>query len=422
MVHDGQAGSRSLVGRDYAFLLLMFLVSTLNMADRQIIAVVAEPLKHEFALSDTMLGLIGGTAFALIYPPLGLPLARLADRSSRRNLLAICLGFWSVMTSLCALAAGPWTLLLARIGVAAGEAGYAPTTHALVADTVPERRRASAFAVLVAGISAGGFLATGFGGYVAQYYGWRWAFVAIGVPGLVLAVLIRLLVREPRRIAATRPGTALAVYRRLWRHPAFAWCVSGSALHLIVSYGLGAWAIVWFVRGHGMPIGRAGLVVGGLCAIAGLLGSVVGGLVGDRLARRDRRWLGWWPAATVLIAAGVGAPAFLTDNVAWAVAGVTAAVFLNALYQPSTYALIQSVAHPAERASAAALMIFVQNIVGLGIGPVAIGLASDLMTPVLATQALGVALAGVFAFNLLAAYAYWRAARFVPMPIEEPDP
>lgn len=407
------AKSGTWTGRLAYFLFLMFLVSTLNMADRQIIGIVAEPIKREFGLSDTLLGLLGGTAFALVYPPLGLPIARLADRFNRRNILAICLAFWSGMTALCGAATGFWSLLLARAGVAAGEAGYAPCTHSLIADEVDERYRATAFAVLVTGISAGGFLASALGGYVAQEYGWRWAFAAIGIPGLLLALLVRLTVREPPRTVAPRGATAWSVYRRLLTNPAFSWCIAGSALHLVVTYGLGAWAVVWFVRGHDMPLATAGLALGGLGAVAGALGSFSGGLAGDWLARRDRRWLGWWPSITVLIAALVGAPAFLTDNVALAIAGVTLAVFMNALYQPSTYALVQGVADPGARASAAALMIFAQNIVGLGLGPVAIGVASDALTPAMGEAGLGLALAGVFIFNVLACIAYFMAARFL---------
>jgi predicted MFS family arabinose efflux permease len=391
-------------------LFLMFLVSTLNMADRQIISVIAEPVKHAFGLSDTMLGLLGGTAFALVYPPLGLPIARLADRFSRRDILAACLTIWSLATAACGMAASFGMLLVARIGVAAGEAGYAPTSHSLIADSVDERHRSMAFATLVTGISVGTFVASAGGGFVAQHFGWRWAFAAIGLPGLLVAILVRATLREPIRTTPPSRATVWSVYRRLLSNRAFSWCIGGSALHLIVSYGLGAWAIVWFVRGHGLSLATAGAALGGLGAVAGMIGGLAGGAIGDWLARRDRRWLGWWPAITVILAAVVGAPAFLTGNVALAIGGVTAAVFLNALYQPSTYALVQGVADPGERASAAALMIFAQNLVGLGIGPLAIGAASDTLTPTLGKGALGIAIAAIFVFNLAAAYAFWRAA------------
>lgn len=393
------------------FLFLMFLVSTLNMADRQIIGIVAEPIKTEFGLSDTLIGLLGGTAFALVYPPLGLPIARLADRFNRRNILAICLAFWSGMTVVCGMAGSFWALALARAGVAAGEAGYAPTTHSMIADRVSEKRRASAFAVLVTGISAGALLATVVGGYVSEHYGWRMAFVALGVPGLVVAALVMLTVKEPPRRVAVKRGSAWATYKRLLTSQPFVWTVGATALHLMVTYAVGAFGIAWFVRFHEMGLARAGLVLGGSAALAGVLGSLAGGLIGDRLGRIDRRWLAWWPAITVLIAAFVGAGAFLTGDLMWAIVGATGAVFLNALYQPSSYALIQSVADPAERASAAAMMIFIQNLIGLGLGPLAVGIASDLLTPSLGVRALGVALAGIFLVNILSAVAYFIAGK-----------
>lgn len=402
------------------FLFLMFLVSTLNMADRQIIGIVAEPIKREFGLSDTLIGLLGGTAFALVYPPLGLPIARLADRFNRRNILAVCLAFWSGMTMLCGLVTGFWWLALARAGVAAGEAGYAPTTHSMIADRVSEKRRASAFAVLVTGISAGALLATVAGGYVSQEYGWRMAFVALGLPGMLVAILVMLTVPEPPRRAAVKTGNAWTAYKRLLSSKPFTWCVGASALHLMVTYAVGAWGIAWFIRFHEMGLARAGLVLGGLAAIAGVLGSIGGGLIGDRLARIDRRWLAWWPAVTVFVAAFVGAGAFLTGDLNWAIAGVTLAVFLNALYQPSSYALIQNVADPAERASAAALMIFIQNLIGLGLGPLLVGILSDALTPTLGVRALGVAMAGMFMVNVLAAGAYWVAGRHYGRPPADP--
>ncbi|OWY59551.1 hypothetical protein B7486_73970, partial [cyanobacterium TDX16] len=188
-------------------------------------------------------------------------------------------------------------------------------------------------------------------------------------------------VAEPARRAAVKTTSAWSAYRKLLASKPFVWCVSASALHLMVTYAVGAWGIVWFVRFHQMGLAKAGLILGGLAAIAGVLGSLAGGLIGDRLGRIDRRWLAWWPAVTVFIAAFVGCAAFLTSDIRWAIAGATLAVFLNALYQPSSYALIQNVADPAERASAAAMMIFVQNLIGLGLGPLLVGVVSDILAP-----------------------------------------
>lgn len=393
------------------FLGLMFLVSTLNMADRQIIGVVAEPIKEEFGLSDTMLGLVGGTAFAVVYPTLGLVIARIADQSNRRNLLAACLAFWSSMTLLCGIAPGFWFLLAARTGVAAGEAGYAPCTHSLIADAVPARLRARAFSVIVLGISAGGLLASVVGGLVAEKFGWRAAFLVLGAPGLVVAALVYFTIKEPPRLVEGGPRQMMTTFGTLVKSPPFMFCVIGAAFHLMVAYGLAAFAVAFFVRVHGMSVGEAAVILGSSAAVAGALGSVVGGAAGDFLARYDRRWLAWWPAVTVLIAVPVGAPAFLAPGLILGIVGAVAGVFFNGLYQPATYALVQSVADPRERASAAALMIFIQNLAGLGLGPLLVGIASDALAPAYGDRALGIALALLFLLNIPSALAFYISGK-----------
>lgn len=396
------------------FLLMMFLVSTLNMSDRQIIGVVAEPVKNEFGLSDTMLGLVGGTAFALVYPTLGLAIARIADRLNRRNILAACLALWSAMTMLCGVAPGFWFLAAARTGVAVGEAGYAPCTHSLIADSVSPAHRATAFSVIVVGISAGGLVASIIGGLVAENYGWRAAFLALGAPGLVVSALVYFTLKEPARLgAAAAPARSAAnVFGALMKSPAFLLCAAGSAFHLMVSYGLAAFGVAYFVRAHEMSVGEAAVILGVAAAVAGALGSVIGGAAGDFLAKRDRRWLAWWPALTIFAATFIGVPAFLTPGVVFALIGAVAAVFFGTLYQPASYALVQGIADPRERASAAALMIFIQNLAGLGLGPLLIGLVSDALTPSFGAGALGMAIACAFLLNIPSAAAFYLSGRF----------
>jgi MFS family permease len=198
--------------------------------------------------------------------------------------------------------------------------------------------------------------------------------------------------------------------------PAFTLCVGGSALHLMVAYGAAAWTMAYFIRFHHLEVAQAALLIGGLGAATGGVGTVVGGFVGDRLGARDRRWLAWWPALTVLAAAGVGASAFLTGSAILGVAGVAATVFLNALYQPATYALVQSVAHADERATAAGLMIFIQNLVGLGLGPLAVGVMSDHLAAAYGPRALGIALALLFVLNIGAAAAYGLSGKALGRP------
>lgn len=395
------------------FLGILFLVSTANMADRQLVAVLAEPIKREFALSDTALSLVSGTAFALVYPPLGLPLAWLADRFSRRNILAASLAVWSGATMACGLVPGFWGLVASRAAVAAGEAGYAPSAHALVADYVSEKRRATAFSILVLGISAGSLFASVVGGAIADNFGWRAAFLALGAPGLLVAMAVRIAIQEPARARRSgRSGSPLAPLKRLLLNPTFAFCVLGSGLHLMVAYGKAAWTTAYFVRTHGMSLTEVGLMVGTIAAAGAAAGGFLGGLVGDRLSAIDRRWLAWWPAVTVAAAGCIGVPAFVTGNLVLAIAGTSLAVFLNALYQPSTYALVQRIADPDDRASAAALMIFVQNLIGLGLGPLTVGILSDGLQPAMGVRALGMALAILFSLNFLSAGAYYLSGLY----------
>jgi predicted MFS family arabinose efflux permease len=394
----------------------------MNMSDRLLIGIVAEPVKHEFGLSDSLFGLLSGTVFAFVYPPLGLPIARLADRFSRKGILAICLMLWSVMTLICGLTSRFWMLVVARAGVAAGEAGYAPASHALITDMVAPRRRASALSVLVLGIAAGGLLASVVGGWVAQHYGWRAAFLVIGAPGVVIAFLVAFTIRDPERTKPASVQTAFSAYKHLLADPVYTFCILGSALHLMVAYGLAAWSIAFFVREHGLTLAVAGAAVGGAAAIAAGVGGGLGGVIADWLGVRDRRWLAWWPCVTVLVAALTGPPAFLLRDTTMAVVLLTITTFLNSLYMPATYALVQSVADPRGRATAAAMMIFVQNFIGLGFGPLAIGMASDFLMPHVGVKSLGYALALVFVLNGIAAALYfysglkWTRGEKDPVP------
>lgn len=313
---------------------------------------------------------------------------------------------------LCGLAPNFWALAIARTGVAAGEAGYAPCSHSLIADSVSAEKRASAFSVLVLGISAGGLVASVIGGLVAENYGWRAAFIALGAPGLIVSALVYLTIKEPPRLVSGPQRTALTAFGELMKSKPFVFCVIGASFHLMVAYGLAAFGVAFFVRVHGMSIAEAAVMLGAAAAISGALGSLVGGLAGDWLAKKDRRWLAWWPAGTVLVATFVGAPAFLLPVAGVALVGAVAAVFFNALYQPATYALVQGVADPRERASAAALMIFIQNIAGLGLGPLLVGLLSDALNPVFGVAALGVAISILFLLNIPSAIAFYLSGRF----------
>jgi MFS family permease len=229
----------------------------------------------------------------------------------------------------------------------------------------------------------------------------------VGAPGVAIAFLVAFTIREPARSGPPSAQTAFSAYKRLLANPVYTFCILGSALHLMVAYGLAAWSIAFFVREHGLSLAVAGAAVGGAAAIAAGVGGGLGGIIADWLGVRDRRWLAWWPCVTVLAAALTGPPAFLLRDATMAIVLLTVTTFLNSLYMPATYALVQSVADPRGRASAAAMMIFVQNFIGLGFGPLVIGMASDFLAPHAGVKSLGYALALVFVLNGLAAVLYF---------------
>lgn len=399
------------------FLTLVLFVSAFNLGDRLLLGIVAEPIKREFGLSDTMMGLLSGTAFALVYPPLGLPLAWLSDRFNRKNILSACLALWSGMTALTGFATGFTHLLIARIGVAVGEAGFVPPTHSLITDYVSEARRARAFSIIAAGAAVGSLMANVGGGYVSEVYGWRAAFWLMGVPGVILALLIAFSLKEPMRAPApVRADTSArkSVLLGLIVNPVFVLCVMGSAFHLMYQYAAAAWSAAYYIRTFDVSLLEAGLLIGIGGALATGLGGVAGGFVGDWFAGKNRRWLAWWPGLSVALAIPFGVAGFLLGDIRIVVASLMVSTFLNALYQSSTYALVQLQVGGNGRATAAALMIFIQNLLGLGVGPLAVGAASDALSSAEGVGALGFAMAGANIFNLVAALLFVGAGFAMP--------
>ena len=284
--------------RNYALGVLV-VVYTFNFIDRQILSILLEPIKLELGLSDTALGLLTGFAFALFYATLGIPIARYADKNNRRNLIALALAIWSGMTALSGLAQNFWQLLAARIGVGVGEAGCSPPAHSMIADYFPAENRATALGIYSLGIPVGilfGFLA---GGWLNEFFGWRVAFFVVGIPGLILAVLVRFTLAEPTRGMAEgridsgeQPGV-METFRFMWRKKSFRHLAFGGALTAFVGYGLVTWVPSFLVRSHGMETGEIGTWLGLILGIPGGIGIAAGGWMADKLGSRDTRWYLW---------------------------------------------------------------------------------------------------------------------------------
>ncbi len=370
-------------------LALLVAVYTSNFIDRTILAVLQQPIKEELKLSDAQLGLLGGFAFAAFYATLGVPIARLAERRSRRTIITISLVIWSAMTALCGGATSYPALFALRVGVGVGEAGASPPAHSLIADYFPRHLRATALSIYSLGIPLGVLFGALLGGVIAQRFGWRPAFVVVGVPGLILAVLTQFTLREPRRggsevgersLAAQIEGAPSfrAVLGRLGGKPAFLHLAAGASLAAFASYGIGAFSGPYFIRTFHFGLQQTGLVLALINGVAAAVGTLSGGLTADWAAKRDPRWYMWIPALGQLIAAPLYIAGYLTPSWPMAVAILMFPPIFQYVYLGPSFGVMHNMVSPRMRATSTALLFLAINFIGLGFGPTLVGLASDL--------------------------------------------
>jgi predicted MFS family arabinose efflux permease len=407
--------ARAAIHKSAAYALgLLTLVSFFNYLDRMVLAVVLQPIKHDLHLSDTQLGLISGLAFALLYATFGLPLARLADKTARVRILSASLVLWSAFTAATGLARTFVQIFFVRVGVGIGEAGCVPAAHSMLGDLFPPARRAFAISTFqaggLAGLSAGLF----FTGLVADHFGWRVALTSVGLPGLPLAALLLFTVPEPHRPLQSSDGpeafwTALG---SLLRRPALLHLVLALSIGGFGTYGIVQWIPTFLIRSHHMSLSEVGLWSGLSAGVAGIAGVLTGGAVSARLIRHDGRWELWYPA----LAYGLGGPlyglALFAPDASGAVALIALAAFVAASGGGVALSAIQSFAEPHRRATAIALVLFLSSVLGLGIGPLAVGLISDRLAPIYASGSLRYALLIAVVAMVWAALHFWRAAGF----------
>jgi MFS family permease len=362
------------------FIVLLGLIYMMNFVDRTIISIAGEAIRRDLHLSDLQLGLLGGLAFSLFYAALGIPLARLAERRSRVGIIASVTAIWSVMTALSGAAGSFAQLLLCRMGVGVGEAGFTPALVSMISDRFPEERRASAFSTIAIWVSVGAAVSATIGGWIVQNYGWRAAFIAMGLPGLVLAILLKMTIAEPPRRNAGDAGNTPsfgAVLRKVGRSPAFLYLTAASGLVGMVGFGLNLFMIPLLVRRYGLDIAQAGMIFAGSLSLAMAIGNYSGGRAADWLGRRDVAWFGRAPALLLLVSLPLYILAILQSDWRWfMVLMFFAAGSLNA-FLPAIMTVTQRLVEPRMRASAAALHAFGQTVAGLGIGSVALGWLSD---------------------------------------------
>lgn len=366
---------------------LLFVVYVFNYLDRQILAIVLEPIKQEFGLQDWQLGMLSGLAFAAFYSTLGIPIARMADTRNRVNIITASIVVWSAFTVVSGMARNFWHLLIARIGVGIGEAGCSPSAYSIISDYVEPKKRATALSIYSMGVYGGASLGFLVGGLVAHEYGWRAAFYTVGLPGLVVALVLKLTVREPPRgfsdpgtVAIVEPPPFWDVVANLWAKKSFRHLSLAAGLHAFVSYGLSSFYSPFFMRSHGMNLGEVGTWLAIVVALGGLSGTYLGGVCCDRyyVRTQDARWYMWIPAITLLLVVPFGLMVFSLDDTRVAMLLLTVYMALAAAYLGPSIASTHRLVGLRERALASAVLLLVLNFIGLGLGPLFTGALSDL--------------------------------------------
>ena len=373
---------------------LLTVVYAFNFLDRQILVILQESIKKEMGLSDSALGLLSGFSFAIFYVTAGLPIAWMADRGVRRNVVAGAVTIWSLMTAVSGMARNFWQLLAARIGVGIGEAGGSPPIHAIISDYFPFAQRGRALAVYSTGIYIGVLAGYLIGGWVNQLFGWRAAFFVVGAPGLVVALLVRLTIREPQRgqsdaVVATGPPPSLRESATLiWGLRSFRWLTLAAGLTAFVTYATGNFSPSFLSRSHHLQSGEIGTALALIVGLGGITGTYLGGYLTDRLGLRDRRWYLWVPAIALTIALPLRVLAFMVGSLPlcfllWIPTEICYTTFLA----PSI-AIAHAMVPAALRAFISSILFFVLNLIGLGAGPLFTGWVSDLLTPRFGPEAL----------------------------------
>jgi MFS family permease len=398
---------------------LLTVVSMFSIADRLVFSILLEDIKAEFAFSDFQIGLLGGLAFAATYVIIGFPAARLADRSVRKNIVAGAISFWSVMTALCGLATGFWTLFLARTGVGVGEGCSGPASQSLVSDYFPRDELAKAMGFLTLGATmgtAGGLIV---GGQLNEMFGWRYAFILMGLPGLLIGLFMYLTVREPSRgrYAATdaqieqQPlGVTL---RSLFSNRVFMGLAIGWAVQIMIGYALAFWMAAVMIRNFEISTGDVGLYLGTAFLIGGIPGPILGGYLAEWLTKRDERWRAWLPGVVsfgcvvplaMSLSSGAFWPFLIWFALAYAIYVASQAPILSG---------IQAAVEPSQRGFAVAVALFFNNLVGQAAGLSIIGAISDQLAPAYGVSSLGIAVFAVCLVSGIAAMAIfaWTAAQ-----------
>lgn len=406
-------------------LVMLTIAYALNFIDRQILVILQESIKADMGLSDVQLGLLSGFSFAVVYITAGIPIAYWADRGNRKNIIALAVAVWSGMTALSGLAANYTQLLLARIGVGIGEAGGSPPAHAMISDYYPPHRRAGALSIYSMGLHFGILLGFLFGGIISEMFGWRMAFMAVGIPGILFAIVFYFVVQEPERgrwetasAAAYKPTlretmSLLKSYRSFW------YIAAGTGFAAFVGYGNGNFAPSYLIRSHGFSTGEVGVILAFFGGGAGMVGALLGGYLADHLGTRDKRWYVWLPAIASLLSVPMAFPYLLLDNPYLVIASMFVTTALVNTYLGPCLAISHTMVPPAMRALVSAVLFFILNLIGLGLGPLTAGALSDWFSQTHGPDGLRYAMLVVAMIGGVAVVMFMLAARHLRADLEK---
>jgi len=415
--------------RNYALFILV-LVYTFNFIDRQILSILLESIKDELQVTDQALGFLSGFAFAAFYATLGIPIAVWADRGNRKNLISLALFIWSIMTALSGLAQNFVQLALARIGVAIGEAGGSPPAHSLISDYFPSTERATALGIYALGIPFGVMFGLFLGGWINENFGWRAAFFIVGIPGIVLALIVRFTLTEPKRgqsdtetiknTVDTKPSLKETL-AFLMAKRSFIEISIASSLAAFTGYGVISWYPSFLIRSHNLGTAEIGLIVGLIIGLIGGIGMYAGGKFADALGSKNPAWYMWTPALIILLSVPFAVLGYVVDNLTLVLLLFIVPTFASNFWQATSFAQAQSMSELRMRSTASALLIFFMNIVGLGFGPWAVGLLSDFLNPRFGAESLRWSLCILSIVNLWAAFHFYLAGKYLKndLPLEQ---
>jgi MFS family permease len=401
-------------------LAMLTLISVFNYLDRSLLGLALPAIKEEMAVSDTALGLVSGLAFVVIYSLLGIPIAWLADRYNRRNIIAIGLAFWSAMTAVTGWVSNIWQLAAARFLMGAGEASSTAPANSMIADLFPAARRPLALALYgTAATIAYAFLFP-VAGWIAETYGWRTMFMAAGIPGLVLAIVFYLTVREPDRHSPppdrtlSPSGSMMRDLKALFANRCFVWIFAGVTFMGANVWATGAWTPTFFARVHGLGMADAAAIIGPSRGILGAAGILAGGFIVDRLRREHIRWRVGLPALACAAVGPAEALFLLGDSTEAWFAGFALASFFTLIHQGPIYAATVNIVDARRRALAIAVVLLGASLIGNVIGPSGVGILNDLLAPQFGDMAIRYSLMLIAVSPLIAALCFWRAAILYP--------